>query len=36
MGEICAPLQGKEKENNNKKQQSNREIYPEPKLAAVS
>lgn len=36
MEEICALLQGKEKENNDKKQQSNTEIYPEPKLAAVS
>lgn len=36
MGEICALLQGKEKENSNKMQQSNTEIYPEPKLAAVS
>lgn len=36
MGEICALLQGKKKGNNNEKQQSNTEMYPEPKLAAGS
>lgn len=36
MGEICALLLGKKNENDIKKQQSNTEVYPEQKLAAVS